>query len=256
MTKKISFVEGNRAISKNNVKKHIESLKKFGKNLVPMLYVEATEVEGHTLYDAETGEEVAPESYPDYWVVLDGQNRYKAALELAASKDANGFTVDALKWAKVELNGKSFEEHLIEVNTRTQPWKGSDYICGCVLHNPDNEAALFAQSLTNLGISGKTAAKYLFFDEKYKWAEAMRDAELLASADVERAKAIWAVVEKFPLKVQKTSIIIDFIIKNGGEGHWQDELAKVDALSKKQKEALADVKQGDLKATFKRMMGE
>ena len=203
MTKKISFVEGNRAISKNNVKKHIESLKKFGKNLVPMLYVEATEVEGHTLYDAETGEEVAPESYPDYWVVLDGQNRYKAALELAASKDA-----------------------------------------------------LFAQSLTNLGISGKTAAKYLFFDEKYKWAEAMRDAELLASADVERAKAIWAVVEKFPLKVQKTSIIIDFIIKNGGEGHWQDELAKVDALSKKQKEALADVKQGDLKATFKRMMGE
>ena len=95
MAKKIAFVDGNRAINKNNVKKHVESFKKFGKNLVPMLYVEATEIKGHTLYDADTGEVVAPEDYKNYWAVLDGQNRYKAAVELAASEDAKGFTLDA-----------------------------------------------------------------------------------------------------------------------------------------------------------------
>ena len=147
--KNISFVDGNRAINKNNVKKHIESLKKFGTNLVPLLYVEATEVKGRTLYDAETGEVVTPEDYSKYWVILDGQHRYKAAVELAASEDANGFTLDALKWEKVEMKeGLTLDDYLIEVNTRTQPWKGADYICGCVLHNPDNEVAQFAHSLT------------------------------------------------------------------------------------------------------------
>ena len=148
MKKNIAFVDGNRAINKNNVKKHVESFKKFGTNLVPLLYVEATEVEGRTLYDAETGEVVAPEDYPNYWVILDGQHRYKAAVELAASEDANGFTLDALKWEKVEMKESlTFDDYLIEVNTRTQPWKGADYICGCVLQHPENEAVQFAQEL-------------------------------------------------------------------------------------------------------------
>ena len=44
MQKKIAFVDGNRAINENNVEKHVESLKEFGKNLVPLLYVDAAEV--------------------------------------------------------------------------------------------------------------------------------------------------------------------------------------------------------------------
>ena len=39
MNKKIAFVDGNRAINENNVEKHVESLKEFGKNLVPLLYL-------------------------------------------------------------------------------------------------------------------------------------------------------------------------------------------------------------------------
>lgn len=244
MAKKIAFVDGNRAINKNNVKKHVESLKKFGKNLVPMLYVEATEVEGHTLYDADTGKVVAPEDYPNYWVILDGQHRYKAAVELAASEDANGFTLDALKWEKVEMkDGLNFEDYLIEVNTRTQPWKGADYICGCVLHNPGDEAVQFAHELIKESVSGKTVSKYLFFKE-IKWSEAMKDAELLAKADVKRAKAIWAVVKKFPFLMRKSPIIIDLIIKNG---NWQEDLRKIDALTEEQKVSFEILKQGQLK---------
>ena len=146
MHKKIAFVDGNRAINENNVEKHVESLKEFGKNLVPLLYVDATEVGNRKIFDAITDEEVKPEQYGDYNVVLDGQHRFKAALRLADSDEANGFTLDNLKWEKVDLNGKSFEDILIEVNTRTQPWKGADYINGCILHEPDNEVFRFAMT--------------------------------------------------------------------------------------------------------------
>lgn len=252
MAKKIAFVDGNRAINKNNVKKHVESFKKFGKNLVPMLYVEATEIKGHTLYDAESGEVVAQDDYKDYWVILDGQHRYKAAQELAASKDANGFTLDALKWEKVNLDGKSFEDVLIEVNTRTQPWKGADYICGCVLHNPEDEALQFAHTLVGQGVSGKTVAKYLFTKDKFKWAEAMADASLMADADVTRAKAIWEVVKKFPQKMQKTSIIIDHL--NAVGKYWNVELEKIDALTKEQKESFNSSKVTELRSKFTDLM--
>ena len=241
--KKIAFIDGNRAINKNNVKKHIESLKKFGKNLVPLLYVEASEVKGHTLYDADSGDEVAPESYSEYWVVLDGQHRYKAAKQLADSNDAIGFTMKNLVWQKVELGDNSFEDVLIEVNSRTQPWKGADYICGCVLHNPENEAVKFAKELINEGVSGKTVAKYLFFKE-IKWSDAVKDASLLAKADVSRAKRIWEVVKKFPLIMKKSPIIIDLIIRNG---NWQEDLRKIDALNEEQKVSFEKLKQGQLK---------
>lgn len=242
--KKIAFIDGNRAINKNNVKKHVESFKKFGKNLVPLLYVEATDVVGHTLYDAESGEVVAPESYSEYWVVLDGQHRYKAAQELAASEDANGFTLDALWWEKVNLDGKSFEDVLIEVNSRTQPWKGADYICGCVLQHPENEVAQFAQELVKQGVSGKTITKYLFFNDKFKWADAVVNVDAMTGANVRRAREIWEVVKKFPLIMRKSPIIIDLIIRNG---NWQEDLRKIDALTEEQKVSFEKLKQGQLK---------
>lgn len=251
MKKKIAFVDGNRAINKNNVKKHVESFKKFGKNLVPLLYVEATDVVGHTLYDAESGDEVAQNDYPNYWVVLDGQHRYKAAVELAASEDANGFTLEALKWDKVEMkDGLTFDDYLIEVNTRTQPWKGADYICGCVLQHPENEAVQFAQELIKEGVSGKTVAKYLFFKE-IKWSDAVKDASLLAKADVDRAKTIWDVVKKFPYLMRKSPIIIDLIISNG---NWQEDLRKIDALTEEQKVSFETLKQGQLKDKLDQLM--
>ena len=45
--KKVAFVDGNRAINENNVKKHMTSLEKFGRNLVRLLYVDANDVEGY-----------------------------------------------------------------------------------------------------------------------------------------------------------------------------------------------------------------
>lgn len=249
MKKNIAFVDGNRAINKNNVKKHIESLKKFGKNLVPMLYVEAAEVEGHTLYDADTGEVVAPEDYPNYWVVLDGQHRYKAAVELAASDE--GFTLDALKWEPVELGEYTFEDVLIEVNSRTQPWKGADYICGCVLQHPESEVAQFAQELVKQGVSGKTITKYLFFNDKFKWSDAVVNADAMAGANVSRAKEIWQTVSQFPCQMRRSSIIIDFIIRGG---NWSADLKKVADLPTEKKLLFETIKKNDQMKEFMSMM--
>lgn len=251
--KKIAFIDGNRAINKNNVKKHVESFKKFGKNLVPLLYVEATDVVGHTLYDAESGEVVAQDDYKDYWVILDGQHRYKAAQELAASEDANGFTLDALWWEKVNLDGKSFEDVLIEVNSRTQPWKGADYICGCVLQHPENEVAQFAQELVKQGVSGKTITKYLFFNDKFKWADAVVNVDAMTGANVQRAREIWEVVKQFPIMMKKSSIIIDFIIEGG---NWSADLKKVAELPAEKKLLFETIKKNDQKNEFLKMMAE
>ena len=251
--KKIAFIDGNRAINKNNVKKHIESLKKFGKNLVPLLYVEASEVKGHTLYDADSGDEVAPESYSEYWVVLDGQHRYKAAKQLADSNDAIGFTMKNLVWQKVELGDNSFEDVLIEVNSRTQPWKGADYICGCVLQHPENEVAQFAQELVKQGVSGKTITKYLFFNDKFKWADAVVNVDAMTGANVQRAREIWEIVKQFPIMMKKSSIIIDFIIEGG---NWSADLKKVAELPAEKKLLFETIKKNDQKNEFLKMMAE
>lgn len=252
--KKFAFVDGNRAINENNVEKHVESLKEFGKNLVPLLYVDATEVGNRKIFDAITDEEVKPELYGDYNVVLDGQHRFRAAMRLADSDEANGFTLDNLKWEKVELNGKSFEDILIEVNTRTQPWKGADYINGCILHEPNNEVFRFAKELTDLGISAKTVNKYLFFDDRMSWANVMSDSTKMKEANLIRAKEIWNVVKKFPERIRKRSTIIDYIISNGGKSHWQAELEKIKVLTDRQRKTFESTQVSKLKEKLETML--
>lgn len=252
--KKVAFVDGNRAINPNNVAKHVESLKEFGRNLVPLLYVDAIEIKDRNLCDAVSNAQVSKDDYPNYIVVLDGQHRFMAACELANSDAAEGFTIDALKWEKVELGDKSFEDILIEVNTRTQPWKGSDYINGCILHDPNNEVLRFAKELTDQGISAKTVNKYLFFDERMSWAAVMSDSSKMKEADIERAKAIWNEVAKFPQKIRTRSTIIDYIIDKGGKNHWQEELGKVKKLTSRQRTSLESAKVAELKKKFENMV--
>ena len=158
------------------------------------------------------------------------------------------------KWEKVELGDKSFEDILIEVNTRTQPWKGSDYINGCILHDPNNEVLRFAKELTDLGISAKTVNKYLFFDERMSWAAVMSDSSKMKEADIERAKAIWNEVAKFPQKIRTRSTIIDYIIDKGGKNHWQEELEKVKKLTSRQRTSLESAKVAELKKKFENMI--
>lgn len=258
--KKVAFVAENRNIDKNNVKKKIASLKKFGRNIVPLLYVDALDVANSNLVDAISKDPVEPKDYSKYIAALDGQHRYIAATELASSKDANGFTVDNLIWSKIEIPEEmSFADVLVEVNNVTSKWKGADYISGCVLKNPE-ENSLFASQLNKLGVSAKTVNKYLFFSEKAQWARIMtaktdEDREkYYANADLDRAKEIWAIVETFPANVQTSSVIIDYIKDNGGVHHWKTELDAVSKITEKQKKELEGLKNKKLTDKFAEIM--
>ena len=258
--KKVAFVAENRNIDKNNVKKKIASLKKFGRNIVPLLYVDALDVANSNLVDAISKDPVEPKDYSKYIAALDGQHRYIAATELASSKDANGFTVDNLIWSKIEIPEEmSFADVLVEVNNVTSKWKGADYISGCVLKNPE-EKSLFASQLNKLGVSAKTVNKYLFFSEKAQWARIMtaktdEDREkYYANADLDRAKEIWAIVETFPANVQTSSVIIDYIKDNGGVHHWKTELDAVSKVTEKQKKELEGLKNKKLTDKFAEIM--
>ena len=254
--KKVAFVDGNRVINENNVKKHMASLEKFGRNLVRLLYVDASDVEGYDIHDAATDEVVEEENYGDYIVILDGQHRFKAAMLLAAD-ESKDFSVGNLRWDKVDLNGHSFQDVLIEVNTRTQPWKGTDYISGCLLNNPQNEIVLFAKEVTGKGASAKTVNKYIFFEDKFSWSEAMKDAKLLENADLARAKKIWEVVKTYPDGIIKKSLIIDYIKDCGGKNYWEQILTKVAGLTNEQKKLLGCIKKvSEQKDALKQMIEE
>lgn len=232
---KVAFLEGNRKLNPNNVKALKESLKKFGSNLNALTYIKAEDLKGRKIIDVEIGEEVPEGSRGGYIVVLDGQHRYKAALELSKSGE---FNLDNLKWSEVDVpEGKTIEDVLIEINTVGQKWKGTDYITGYCLRNPDEPVGKFAKELADEGLSGKTINKYLFFIDKFNWAT---ESNLVTDkANLERAKDIWHVVSTFPDKVKKQSYIIDVIIS---EGSWKETLERVKAISDNDKQRLGKIK--------------
>lgn len=226
----VAFLEGNRNINPNNVKKMKDSLKEFGKNLMPMVYVKADDarLNGRKLKDAIDNTDVAEGDRASYIVVLDGQHRFTAAVKM----EEEGFDTSKLVWEELKLDeNKTIEEALIEINSVGQMWKGTDYISGLALRQPENEIVQFAKELSDFGVKAKTINKYLLFEDKFSWAKPDKDV-IKKKADLDRAKKIWDVVKHFPDNVNKESIIIDYIMKAGGIKHWEDELNAVANVDK------------------------
>lgn len=221
----VAFIDGNRSINPNNVKKMKKSLKEFGKNLMPMVYIKADDarLNDRKLKDAVDGTTVEEGYRANYIVVLDGQHRFTAAVKMKEE----GFDTSKLLWEELKLDkNKTIEEALIEINSVGQMWKGTDYISGLALRQPENEIVQFAKELSDFGVSAKTINKYLLFEDKFSWAKPDWDV-IKKKADLDRAKKIWDVVKQFPNKVNKESIIIDYIIKTGGTKYWEDTLRAV-----------------------------
>lgn len=246
----VAFLEGNRKLNPNNVKAQMESLKKFGTNFNALTYIKGDAAKGKNIVDVETGEEVPKEKRSSYIVVLDGQHRYKAALELSKSKQ---FDLSNLKWTEAVIpEGSTIEDVLIEINTVGQKWKGTDYITGYNLRNPDEPVGTFARELANYGLSGKTINKYLFFCDKFNWGK--EDNLVTDKANLERAKDIWEVVSTFPDKVKKQSYIIDKIIS---EGSWRETLNRVRDITDDDKLKLGKIKNlKELKAATLELLEE
>lgn len=246
----VAFIDGNRSINPNNVKKMKKSLKEFGKNLMPMVYIKADDarLNDRKLKDAVDGTTVEEGYRANYIVVLDGQHRFTAAVKM----EEEGFDTSKLLWEELKLDkNKTIEEALIEINSVGQMWKGTDYISGLALRQPENEIVQFAKELSDFGVSAKTINKYLLFEDKFSWAKPDWDV-IKKKADLDRAKKIWDVVKQFPNKVNKESIIIDYIMKAGGIKHWEDELKNVANVGKDLDTKLRNLKTKEAKELLRK----
>ena len=94
----------------------------------------------------------------------------------------------------------------------------------------------------------------MFFNDRMSWAAVMSDSSKMKEANLERAKAIWNEVAKFPHKIRTRSVIIDYIIDKGGANHWQEELDKVKRLTARQRTSLESIKVVELKKKFENMI--
>lgn len=245
----VAFFEANRSINPNNVKNHKKSLKECG-NLTPLTFIKANaeQMKGKKIVDATDGSEVTENQLSNYIVVVDGQHRYKAAREL--EKEGN-FDMDALTWSEVKVpEGKIVEDVLVEINSVGQKWKGNDYVAGYALRHNGDEIVSFAKELANEGVPSKTINKYLFFKEKFCWANP--DEDELKKANLDRAKQIWGEVKTFPKNVKIKSYIIDDII---AEGDWNTTLDKVKGITDEDKEELGKIKKvQELKDAYGKLM--
>lgn len=237
---KVAFLEGNRMINPSNVKKHRESLKTFKRNLMPIIWVTPQDADKYTLLDAETGQEIKPEDRNNYEkVIIDGQHRYKAAMELIDSGEEIN-----LEYQKLEIKeGDSLADILREINVTFYKWNGTQYIRywnmadNAHKYRDYTEIFKFADEMATEGLTAKTVNKILFFNEKFSWGK-IQDTEKLNTAkeNFDRAKEIWQMWKGYKdTPIYTKSYLIDEILSRG---QWKEDVKKLSEITDTQKEKL------------------
>ena len=158
--KGVAFILGNRPTSKKNLKQKEKSLKEFGMNLTPLVYINGEEVisngEGQVhLANPITDEPIKDEDASNYVVIIDGQHRYEAALSVNLDKH----NIILMK----DYSGIGAQNLIARINNETCPWVASEWAFGAHMFNPDNEIAAFASSLAKEGYKSTTIGLILYF---------------------------------------------------------------------------------------------
>lgn len=177
--KTILFISVNRETPSNssNVKGKVTSLKDYGVCspliLLPAKYaaeegLELLNDKGSTVTD----EQLIANSY----VILDGNNRYKAYLAIAAEakknkdngKEANAGKglEDIVCLIQNEKPEMGVLRTLIEMNTTAISWKGIDYAKTAKKLHPDNEVMKMVVKLVDAKMSLSSISHYLTFGKK------------------------------------------------------------------------------------------
>ena len=257
--KKIAFLEQNRAIDPTNVKSKIESLKKFG-ICSPLMVQDATDdsIRNITIYDADTNAIVEDKDRSGYLVVIDGQHRYKAMLEIKKENKSNTnvYSIPVLR----PLNTNAAITDLIsEINATSINWSAKNYVEVLAKSYPDNTSYAFLNkymSLTpdkkeksnypNNGYPLSTVGKYLTLDSSINKdlikgiLRRMPNKKLPDNADPERAEQIIksALSAGFTHKFLAKRYFIDWFAQKKLEkdGYTVDVI--LDAVSKLDKESV------------------
>lgn len=166
--KKVARLKGNRELDPKIVKKKKESLKLFGL-LSPAIVIDGSKAieEDLKIIDFETGEDISEEDADQYIVLVEGNHRYKAHLELL---EANAKLEEEQKYKKeffviyVLNEGMSIMNMLAEINICTNKWTTRDKVKGAIMTNTDCPKLLEEiNKLTGQGYSLNAASLWLTF---------------------------------------------------------------------------------------------
>lgn len=212
--KVIAFIKGNRTLASSNVKGKFKSLSECKTNLVPMMVVEGKKAvqDGCSLVLPD-GKDIANGDAEKYLAIVDGQHRYKAAMELI---EAGEMTEDSIRFY-LDYSGIDTKKLLAITNTESNKWKSADYAKGATLFKPDDEIASFVNEYMEKGFSSiSTLSIYIFGDKGVlttkRLGELMNETDVKYKKDAHlniAKKVLPLLLEKFDVKFVKTRYCAD-----------------------------------------------
>lgn len=168
--KKIARLVANRELDPKIVKKKKESLKQFGL-LSPAIIIDGSKSieEDLEIMDFETGEDISKEDASQYIVLVEGNHRYKAHLELL---EANAKLEEEQKYKKEFFVIYSLGDNvptmkmLAEINVCTNRWGTKDKVKSITVKENCPKLLSEINKLTNEGYSLNAASLWLTFGTK------------------------------------------------------------------------------------------
>lgn len=253
--KAIAFVYGNRDIAAKNKNNKKSSLKECSMNLVPMLLVEGKKaVEDGCKLMNPNGEEIPNSAADSYYVVVDGQHRYTAAMELMkdAKKDEEPAITDEQLYFYLDYSGRNTKELLSITNIESAKWASTDFAKGAVLLNPADELIQFINKYVQKKMPISVISIYLYgkkdtLTNKHLAASLSSGSlDIKSEARLEFAKAILPRLQRLlPFSFYRTRYCADAINNALNLKGTQNSQVVIDVLKKLEYRNLEEV--GNLK---------
>ena len=211
--------------------------------------------DGCQLIDAD-GVDIPSSEAANYIVIIDGQHRVKAALQM-------GLDLSNLMLFEAYVDAKT-KELLSVSNIESKGWSNSDFVSGALLFNPDSTEAQFFVDLTEIGCSMSTISDITTWKSgltKAKLAKFMAGERLVVECDLERAKVfLEAARTKFDNSfIAKRYLIRAVIALSNAEGYPKvcEAITKLtDGDLRSIKGVSPDVKEQTIKTCLRRIIAE
>jgi hypothetical protein len=235
--KKVARLVNNRNLEQKAVKDKANSLNEKSQ-LIPAVVVdaEAAVAEGLEVVDFQSGKEINANELKNYVVLVDGNHRYQAHLNLLEAAEKGKGEYAGEFWVMYPFNDElSIVDMLTELNIATNPWKGGDYgkCAAIVLGEQAPEGVKAMNELIGKGCNLASASLWIAFTKevsKSVMVKAMRKKEtagaLTNSHNIQRGLKLYEAAEKagFSAKYLGSRNFIQWIIsKVANENNVADD---------------------------------
>lgn len=161
----IFFLKDNRDLTPANVKGKMLSIKEEGL-ITPLHLIPAEKAieEGLEIID-KNGSFVTTAAAANGFIIGDGNNRYKAIMNLRDKSEEAGKGMNPIK-CMIDIEMGNILKKVIEMNNTSVKWKGKDYIKTALNHHKGNATLEFIKELQDKKFSDSTISLILCSDTK------------------------------------------------------------------------------------------